>query len=53
MVPVWVAEEFDDLSMPKNFRIVFVREIDGPVAPADEETLTEFDDVVGSTPLVV
>lgn len=53
MVPVWIAEEFDDLSMPKNFRIVFVREIAGPVAPADEVTLTEFDDVVGASPFVV
>jgi len=56
MVLVMIAELFllVDLSIPKNFRMVFVTVIDGPVKlVAGAVMSTEADVVVGSVPLVV
>lgn len=45
-----MAEEFDELSMPKNFRTLFTV-IDGPVVLAD--AVTDGDDFVGAVLSVV
>jgi len=56
MMLVMIAEVFgvEALSLPKNFRMVFVTVIDGPLKLVAEAVMsTEADVVVGSVPLVV